>query len=111
MAHQHLEHGELAAGQGHRLAVPAQLPGRQVELIGAKAHHPLGGGRRTGQLDGMASQHGADPGQQLTGIEGLGQVIIGPHLQPDDTIHFVPLGGEHQHRDLVAGLAQTAADG
>ncbi|MNG20913.1 hypothetical protein D3C84_1052150 [compost metagenome] len=80
-------------------------------MIGAKAHHLLGGGRRTGQLDGMTAQHGADPGQQLTGVERLGQIVIGPHLQPDDAIHFVSLGGEHQHRDLVARLPQTAADG
>ncbi|MNC33478.1 hypothetical protein D3C75_818710 [compost metagenome] len=59
----------------------------------------------------MAAQHGADPGQQLTGVERLGQIVIRPHLQTDDAIHFVPLGGEHQYRDLVARLSQAAADG
>ena len=101
MAHQHLEHGEFTAGQCNRITIAAQFAGRQVELIAAKAHHLLGGRGGPRQLDGVPAQHGADPGQQLTGVERLGQVIIGTHLEPDDAIHLIPLGGQHQHRDLA----------
>ena len=32
------------------------------------------------------------------GLKGLGQVIVGPHLQPHDPVHIVAAGGQHQHR-------------
>ena len=64
-------------------AIPAQLTGRQIELVGpAKTHHLLGRRGAPGSSDGMAAQHGADPGQQLTGVERLGQIIIGPISRP-----------------------------
>ena len=43
-------------------------------------------GRRIG-----AAQDGADAGQQFARIERLGQIVVGAHLQADDTIDFVAL--------------------
>ena len=81
MTHQHLEHGELPAGQGNRFAITAQFTGRQIELVGPK-------------LTIFSAAEGA-PGsstvwrrstarirQQLTGVERLGQIIVGPISRP-----------------------------
>ena len=58
------------------------------------------------QIDGQAasaSQDDLDAGEQLARAEGLGQIVVGAHLQPDDTIGLVAAGGEHQHRDVGFG--------
>ena len=41
-------------------------------------------------------------GEQLARLERLGQVIVGAHLQSDDTVHRVAAGGEHQDRRVGA---------
>ena len=56
-------------------------------------------------------QHGVDPGKQFAGGEGLGQVVVGAHLQADDAVGLVVARGEHQHRrGLVLADAQLAAE-
>ena len=44
-------------------------------------------------------QHRLHPGQELTGIERLGQVIVGPKLQAYDPVHVITPGRQHDHRD------------
>jgi hypothetical protein len=38
-------------------------------------------------------------GDELGHLEGLGHVVVGAELQPDDDVHGVALGGEHDDRD------------
>ena len=104
---------ELAGGQDHRLAVFRELAQIEVHAVGAEA---VGGvvlglcfGLLAGAPRGLASQHGADTGEQLPRIEGFGQVVVRADLQPDDAIDVVPAGREHADRDLGA-RAQTPGD-
>ena len=55
------------------------------------------------------AQHRLDAGEQLTAGVGLGDVVVGADLQPDDLVDLAVLGGEHDHRHARA-LAQRAAD-
>ena len=56
----------------------------------------------------MATQHGANACQQFARLKGFGQVVVGANFQPDDAIHRVALGGEHEHRRLCQGTRQGA---
>ena len=40
----------------------------------------------------------ADPGQQLGGAEGLGQIVVGPLVQCRYLVPLVRAGGDHHHR-------------
>src|SRR5690606_6953987 len=67
--------------------------------------------RRRGRLlvaVAAAAQHGTDPGDQLAGGEGLGDVVVGPYLQADHLVDLAVLGGHHDHGD-VGAAAQLAA--
>jgi hypothetical protein len=55
------------------------------------------------------AQDRLDPGQKLTRVEGLGQIVVRADLQTDDPVGFVPQGGQHQDRDGAA-CAQPPAD-
>jgi hypothetical protein len=60
-------------------------------------------------LTGLPAQPGPDAGHQLLGREGLGDVVVGPGLEPEDDVHGVGLG--RQHHDGHAGLQpQLTAD-
>src|SRR5690606_31106787 len=50
-----------------------------------------------------------DPGQEFAHREGLGQVVVGADLQPDDTVHLVVARGEHQDRHGT-GASDVSAD-
>ena len=52
-----------------------------------------------------------DACDQFARVEGLGQVVVGAHLEPDDAVHVVALGSEHDDRRAVAGGAQAPDDG
>lgn len=51
-----------------------------------------------------------DARQQLRDAEGLGEIVIGPDLEPQHPIQFAGLGGEHQDGDVVGSGAQPLAD-
>ncbi len=57
----------------------------------------------------MGSSVGA-PGVCAGDFERLGEVVVGAHLEADDAIDVVALGGEHDDRDVVARRAQAPAD-
>ena len=112
MAHQSLEHGKFAGGQGQFFAIALKCAGAQVEGKGTKGHDLVvarGGARRF--LCGAAAQHGVDAGQQFAGIEGLAQVVVGAHFQAHDAVHVLAFGGEHDDGGAVIGGTQAAADG
>jgi hypothetical protein len=77
----------------------------KLTLSSVMAGAPGGGGH------GLAAQHGMDARHQLARVEGLGQIVVGADFQPDDAIHFVALGGQHDDGDRVGRTAQAAADG
>ena len=47
-----------------------------------------------------ASQQCLDPGLQLPGAEGLGQVVVGTDFKADHTVGFVRARGQHDDRHL-----------
>ncbi len=42
---------------------------------------------------------GPDPGQQLSGAEGLCQIVVGPQVQSRHFILFMIPGGDHHNRN------------
>ena len=42
-------------------------------------------------------------------MEWLCEVVVCAHLQSDDAVDFVSLGGQHNYRCLIAGATQFAA--
>ena len=65
-------------------------------------------GRRNGAAAGRAAQHALDPRQQFAGFERLGDIIVRPGFQPDDAVHRVGRGSDHDDADPAAALAQPA---
>jgi hypothetical protein len=53
-------------------------------------------------------QHALDPGEQLARAEGLGEIVVGAHLQSDDAVGLLAARGEHDDRHVRAA-AQVAA--
>ena len=47
-------------------------------------------------------QLGPDPGQQLHGVEGLGHIVVGPHVQSQHLVRILGLGRQQDHRQVVA---------
>ena len=56
-----------------------------------------------------AAQDRVDPQEEFLGLEGLGEVVVGPGLEPRDAVGGVALGGEKQDRRRAIG-AQAAAE-
>jgi len=57
-------------------------------------------------------QDRADAREQLARHEGLGQVVVGAHLEADDAVHVLAARGQHQDGGVgvcAAGRAQVAA--
>ena len=87
------------APRRHRAAleVDLDLPGDDRLAAGPAAQH-LG-----------AAQGRLDPAAELAHRERLGDVVVGPHLEAEDLVDLVVLGGEHDDRHLAAA-AQPPAD-
>ena len=45
-----------------------------------------------------AAGHGVDPGQQLLRVEGLGEIVVRPGVEPRHPVGDGAAGGEHQRR-------------
>ena len=52
-------------------------------------------------------EHGPDAGEQLLGAERLGQVVVGPGVEPGDPVDLRGPGREHDHRDLALAADQA----
>src|SRR5688572_11331195 len=57
-----------------------------------------------------APERRANSGAQLPGAEGLRDVVVGAHIEAEDFLGFLRLGGQHDDWRAEAGLAQVAAD-
>ncbi len=59
----------------------------------------------------LAPQHAANPRHQHARAEGLGNIVVGPQIQPTHNVRFFALGGEHDDRDVLGawiGFEQPA---
>ena len=59
-----------------------------------------------------APEHRPQPGQEHPGAEGLGDIVVRAQLQPRDNVRFLPLGRDHDHREMLGPvvLLEMAAD-
>ena len=93
MAHQRLEHRELAGRQRDLLALARQAAQAEVELKSPKV-------TVIGSLDGAPVPRPAAGGAARTwmrasssrGLNGLGQVVVGADLEADDAVDVLDLG-------------------
>ena len=96
---------QLLGGRIHPLAVHQQLVGVQVDDQLIKDQALLGL-----LLLAEAAEHRVDAGQYLFHLEGLGDVVVRPHLQAGDLVLQLTLGGEHDDGHLGA-FPDLFADG
>jgi hypothetical protein len=75
-----------------------------VENLGGRAGGAGNAGRRA------PAQHRVDAREELARIEGLGEVVVGPHLQAHDAVDVVTLRGEHDDGRCIVLPAKAAAD-
>src|SRR5688572_396821 len=103
-----------------QLPEQVELLGRELDLLLADLHLAAAGVDReltvmellldvAATLGRSAAENTLDPRDELTRVEGLGQVVVGADLEPDDLVDVLVAGGEHQDRH-VRGLAHAAAD-
>jgi hypothetical protein len=86
MLNENPQEREFAAGQCDLLTVPDQSAALGVEL---KRPETVACRRYRFLRLPVPAQHCTDPGQQFAGIERLGQVIVGTHLQPNDPVDLL----------------------
>ncbi len=99
--------GEHLAGVGHEQMQNCVFRGGQGDVFPIHGHGlgPVvqrdaadddvsGAVRRVAAQACVPAQHGPDPGQNLHGDEGLGDVVVGAHVQAQDLVLSLGLGGE-----------------
>jgi len=94
---------ELEGGELEGQIVEGGEVGGGIDAEGTDDEIGLGlaGGRGGGA--GIAPDDGAEAGEELAGGECLGEIIIGAHLEADDTVGLIAPGGEHEDGDLGTG--------
>ena len=91
-------------GQLHRLAGLGHLARARVEADVAGDQLGAGIARR-------AADQRAQAGDQLLGLERLGEIIVGAGIEPRDLVRPAVARGQHQHRHLAAFLAPAVEHG
>ena len=103
---QRLQEIELERGHRHLFARLVGEPvGGEVEHAASDAHPfraDVGAARGR-----RAAEHALHACRQLTRIEGLGNVVVGTHLEAHDPIHDRAGGSQHHDGDLGVALAQV----
>jgi hypothetical protein len=95
---------EFAAGQPKVGTRPAGLVGCHVDTqVSVGEGFPLNRRRALG-----APQNGLHPQHDLAGTERFGDVVVGAHLQAEQSVWFVAARGEHQDRQVPTLGAQPA---
>ena len=94
-----VEQLQLLGGRIHPLAVHQQLVGVQVDHQLVEGELLLPGAVL---VPAEAAEHRVDAGQHLLHLEGLDDVVVGAPLQAGHLVLGLSLGGEHDHRGLVA---------
>ena len=97
--HQQVQNGVFRGGQGDCVAVDGDGFGLVVQRNGTDGDDAgvLGG---AAAQEGIAAQLAADPGQDLHGDEGLGDVIVGAHIQAQNLILGLGLGSQENDGDV-----------
>ena len=97
--HQQMQYGIFRGGQGH--GFPLHRNGFRPVIQGDAADGDVaGGGLRAAAQMGIAPQLRTHPGQHLHGNEGLGNIIIRPHIQPQHLILGFGFGGKQNNRGV-----------
>ena len=102
IAQEQLQQRQLRLGQLQAPAAAFGPAAAQVQFDVGEAQH-LG-------LRAAAPQQGPEPGPQFLQSEGLGQVVVGPRVQPGDPVGDQVPGREHQDRRVVPARTQRPAD-
>ena len=105
LARQQVQQVELRAGQLHHHAVALYAAARGVDGQTLKLQRARG---NTGPWCPAPAQHRLQARHQFTWLEGLGQIVVRPQLQPHHTVHHLAACGQH-HDGQVALLADGAA--
>jgi transposase len=93
--HQVVQQPILGRAQVHPFAVHQHLASGKVDLKSVVYLHQ---GLRRWRRGIVAPQHGANATHQFPVTERLADIIIGAQFQPFDTVLFIVLSGQHQHR-------------
>ena len=104
MRHEVCEEIELRCGEGDRHAIRGDATGDLIKLDGTHRHRPLGRIRPCRPSDDRLH-----PGDDLTGAERLGDVVIGAEFKTEHSIDFVVASGAEQDWSPVAVRAKLAA--
>ena len=118
---QQLVPGEDPGGRRHQVGQEIELRcgecdlgvgGEDLALVG-QAPHRAADQRRTDRVERPrgAPEHAGDPGDDLAGREGLGDVVVRPELESDDSVDLVVAGGDEEDRRPVALATQDPAHG
>src|SRR5437660_46781 len=92
-----VEEVELAHAELDEPLAEADLAGGGVDAQLAGAHHP-------GEVRLAATEHRAHPGEKLTELEGLDEVVVGAELEPLDAVGGLVAGREDDESAVaVAG--------
>ena len=101
--HQQLEQIELGLGQ-------LELAPGAPRLAPFRVEHEIGDGQCLVALgDTAAPQQGAHPGEELVERERLDEVVVGAGVEPGDAVGDLVASGQHQHRRVIAAVAQDPA--
>jgi hypothetical protein len=87
-----------------------ELPPRHMETPAGELEYAAAFGWRIRIGHDRPPQHRPNPGEQLARIEGLREIVIGPHLEPDDPVGFPAPRREHNDWHGAAG-PQPATQG
>jgi hypothetical protein len=82
---------ELVSGERTLLARDPHRERVPVDFQTAEAQH--------GHFSVASAEDGAQPREQLAGVEGLREVVVGAELETDDAVGVLAPGGEHQDRN------------
>jgi hypothetical protein len=117
---------EQLVAREHEAPVVEEVP-EQVELLGRQLHLLAGDGHlaptrvdselavlenRAHELPSLGAgtaEDRLDAGDELAGVEGLRQVVVRAHLEPDDLVDVLVSRAEHENRN-VGALADAATD-
>jgi len=91
VAHQVLQHRELAGRQGDLHLAP-------VHPVPCRVQHKVADGQRRRPLRCAAAQQRPQPGQQHHQGERLGEVVVGTEVERVGLVVLAVLRGEHEHR-------------
>ena len=73
---------------------------RQIRIFHIFAPLPAGIGSLGSRRHKGAAQHGLYPSHQLFGVKGLDHIVVGPQLQSQYLVKYLPFCRQHNDRDL-----------